>query len=351
MDKLQKKKSIEIRDDCKMKILVVGLGSMGKRRVRNLQTLNIKNILGFDLKKDRRTESENKYGIQTYDNFERAIDQIPEALIISVPPDVHIKYQMFAAKNNIPFFTEASVLDEGMEELIEMIELKNIIGVPSSTLRFHPAIKKIKELVDKNEIGKLCTFTYHSGQYLPDWHPWEKVTDFYVSKKETGGCREIIPFELSWITWIFGEISSVFGNIQQTLDFGSEIDDIYHAFLEFKSGLTGHLLVDTISRVAYRDFKLLGEEGVIEWDWNKSEVRCFKTDIMKWKTYNLNIGEAAEEYNPNITEEMYISELDHFIKAVENKEEYGYSLRDDLKVLKILYKIEESNEKKIKLDL
>ena len=40
-------------------------------------------------------------------------------------------------------------------------------------------------------------FVYHSGQYLPDWHPWESYKDFYVSNPATGARREIVPFELS----------------------------------------------------------------------------------------------------------------------------------------------------------
>ena len=45
-----------------MIFLVIGLGSMGKRRVRCLQTLQIKDIIGFDLREDRRLEAKNKYG-------------------------------------------------------------------------------------------------------------------------------------------------------------------------------------------------------------------------------------------------------------------------------------------------
>lgn len=36
-----------------MRFLVVGLGSMGKRRIRNLQELGFNKIVGFDIRKDR----------------------------------------------------------------------------------------------------------------------------------------------------------------------------------------------------------------------------------------------------------------------------------------------------------
>ena len=48
-----------------LKILVVGLGSMGKRRIRNLVKLGHRDILGFDTQKLRRNESSRKYKIKT----------------------------------------------------------------------------------------------------------------------------------------------------------------------------------------------------------------------------------------------------------------------------------------------
>ena len=45
-----------------MKFLIIGLGSMGKRRIRNLQYLGYSKIFGFDLNEDRRQEAVNKYG-------------------------------------------------------------------------------------------------------------------------------------------------------------------------------------------------------------------------------------------------------------------------------------------------
>ncbi|MEE9379259.1 MAG: Gfo/Idh/MocA family oxidoreductase [Candidatus Lokiarchaeia archaeon] len=334
-----------------MKILVIGLGSMGKRRLRNLKALKEEDVIAFDLREDRRNEVEEKYGIKTYANFEEAMKEKPEIFIISVPPAIHLEYQLFAANNNIHFFTEASVVKDGLAQVIEILKDKDIVGAASSTLRYHPAVKRIKELVDNNEIGKLCTFTHHSGQYLPDWHPWEKISDYYVSKKETGGGREIVPFELSWLTWIFGDIESVSGLIGNTLNMGENIDDVYHVLITFKSGLIAHLLVDVVSRFAYRHFKLLGADGVIEWDWNTKQVGVYDPKNQEWNYYKEDSGAAQEGYNPNIIEEMYIDEMKHFLNAVQKKEKYQYPLYEDEKILDILYKIEESFEKKTKINI
>ena len=43
-----------------LRVLQVGLGSMGKRRIRNLQELGIKDIIGFDPKEERRKEAQRE---------------------------------------------------------------------------------------------------------------------------------------------------------------------------------------------------------------------------------------------------------------------------------------------------
>ncbi len=48
-----------------MKALQVGLGSMGKRRIRNLLALGITDITGFDKREDTREEAKDKYNIKT----------------------------------------------------------------------------------------------------------------------------------------------------------------------------------------------------------------------------------------------------------------------------------------------
>ena len=70
-----------------MSFLVVGLGSMGKRRIRNLQYLGYKKIVGFDLRQDRCEEVSGLYKIPVFSSFENAVERVkPDALIISVPP-------------------------------------------------------------------------------------------------------------------------------------------------------------------------------------------------------------------------------------------------------------------------
>lgn len=319
-----------------MKLLVIGLGSMGKRRVRCLKALGYPSVIGYDIKPDRRNESESLYGIETVDGLDKLDLPSIDAFIISVPPDRHVDFMKIALQYDKPAFVEASVVINGLEEINRESVKKNILIAPSCTLRFHPAIKDIKRIVQSGKYGKFTNFSYHAGQYLPDWHPWEKVTDYYVSQKDTGGGREIVPFELTWIIDVLGYPEKASGFFGKTMDVGADIDDTYALSLKFKEGF-GTLLVDVASRYAVRSLILNMEYAQIVWRWDEGTVNVYEADNQRWVTYKQKEASAHMGYNKNIIEDMYIEELASFIDATQGRGVFPNTLSDDIEVLKLLY--------------
>jgi predicted dehydrogenase len=325
------------------KVLVIGLGSMGKRRIRNLQFLGVKQIFGFDVREDRRKEVENFYGLQTFSSFELAIEYCEfDAWIISVPPHIHHKYMLNAIYNSVPSFVEASVLSEGLLELIELSKNKKVFIAPSFTLGFHPAIKQISEFLSNGILGKISNIIYHSGQYLPDWHSYEKVSEFYVSNPLTGGAREIVPFELTWICSLFGFPNSVVSINKKTIEIegASDIDDTYNCLMEFSDFLL-NMTVDVVSRKAKRNLIINGDLGQLEWNWDKNEIIIYKNELER-ERFTFDVMDAHSGYNKNITEEIYIEEIQSFLLAAFNGKSYPNNLENDLRILRILEALEQS---------
>jgi predicted dehydrogenase len=327
-----------------LKFLVVGLGSMGKRRIRNLKKLEINNIDCFDLRSDRIEETKSKYGITVIEDVEEAISKNNyQAIIISVPPAQHHLYIKIALKYSLHFFVEASVLDTGIQEAIEEIKTKKIVAGPSSTLFFHPAVKIISELISQNAIGKISHATYHSGQYLPDWHTYESVSDYYVSHKETGGAREIVPFELTWLTKLFGWPQFVMGINAKTINIpGAEtIDDTYQILLHGEN-YNLSLTVDTVSRYAMRNLLINGSEGIINWTWENNYVKIFSASNNEWNKVEFKKENAQPGYNENIIENMYVEELQQFIDTTLGSSTFFNTMEYDFMILQLLYTIEKS---------
>jgi len=325
-----------------MKVLIVGLGSMGKRRVRNLKALGVEQISGFDIREDRRNDASSLYGIPTFGNFEDAIAQGPDAIVISLPPDLHVEYAHKAIDARVPFFTEASVVPEGMAQMVDRLRASHVLGVPSCTMRYFPGPKLLKRTMNSGVVGRPLAWTYQSGQYLPDWHPWERMEAFYVSKRKTGGCREIVCFELVWLVEVFGGVRNVSCQRGKLSDLPVDIDDIYQLQLAHESGVFGQLTVDVLARPAVRLIRVTCTEGTIEWNAASKLVRTYSAREGSWVEEKLGAGTVENGYtNP---EEPYIKEMDDFLGCVREYREPAYTFEQDCAVLSLLQSAETSSD-------
>lgn len=324
-----------------MKFLVIGLGSMGKRRVRCLQALHYTDIVGFDPREDRRKEANDKYGIATIASLEAQDLSVFDAFIISTPPNLHTHYAKIAVDYKKPAFVEASVILEEVKEMLAYNQNGTFIA-PSCTLRFHPVIKDITKIIRSGKYGKVTNFSYHSGQYLPDWHPWEGVNDFYVSKRIMGGGREIVPFELTWIVDTIGWPKSVKGVFEKTIDFGCAIEDSYAFTLKYADKV-GTVLVDVAARYAVRSLIINLEEAQIQWRWDEQTFHLYEVENGRWVHFEQPQTVSVPGYNKNINELIYIEEVEHFIKGIKDRKAYPNTVEDDIKILELLNEIETSD--------
>ena len=322
-----------------MKALVIGLGSMGRRRVRCLRQLGVQAIEGFDPRADRRAQAAQEYGIPVRERLAAEDLRGFDVVVISTPPDHHHTAMAWAIEAGKPCFVEASVIRDPLPALDAKARGKGVVVAPSCTLRFHSAIRDITQVVRSGRYGKACNFSYHCGQYLPDWHPWEKVTDYYVGNPLTGGAREIVPFELTWLVDALGWPVQVQGTKLRTTDVGAPIDDTYAAVLRF-DGFVGTLVVDVVARQAVRKLTLNFERASLSWDWDGGVVRVWEAEPGRLVELHQPKTVAHAGYHQNIGEAMYVAEVEAFLAAAQGRGTFPHSLQDDIRVLSLLEQIE-----------
>lgn len=325
------------------KFLVVGLGSMGKRRIRCLNALGVlsNDIYGMDKRMDRCKEAEEKYGIKIiYNENEIDFGEI-YAVIVSLPPDRHFEGAKIALQHHKPVFVEASVVWDDVIKIKEGNKSKVFVA-PSCTMTFHPAIKEIKHMIGSGQYGKVCNFSYHSGQYLPDWHPWENVNDFYVGNRLTGGAREIVPFELTWITDVFGYPKDIKGYFRKTTDIGCNIEDSYVCSLDY-GDMVGSVLVDVVGRNALRNLVINFEYAQVQWRCDAENLEVYEVQTGKWKSIEMPDLIHEKGYDKSINENMYIDEINAFIKGISETSHYPNTIEKDIKVLELLTRMENSD--------
>ena len=316
---------------------------MGKRRVRNLQALGEQCIAGFDPRVDRREEAVSKYGIVTFASFDEAITAfVPDTLVISVSPESHMDYAWRGLELGLSCFIEASVVEaKRILALSQEVQGRSIVMAPSCTMRYFPGPCKVKEILQSQRLGRVLNVNYQTGQYLPDWHPWEPIGSYYVSRRETGGGREIVPFELTWLNDLFGSPTPLACVKAKLTDMSADIDDIYHCLLAYPQGVLANVTVEVISRpTATRELRVLCSEGELVMSADENCVRYIAAGDTDWTRIELGGGTVESGYiNP---EEPYVSEMRDFVAAAKTRNPalFPNTLKNDWDVLQILHGLE-----------
>ena len=146
----------------KMKIGVIGGGSMGKRRVRDLQALGCE-LTVFDARPDRLAEVKKLFNVSTVDTFDALLGFGPEALVISVPPDQHLQYYELSFSAKLPFFSEMNVFTPEASWFSRKEAEAGVRSYPSGTWQFYPLFRILKEQLAAVGTDKINTVHYECG--------------------------------------------------------------------------------------------------------------------------------------------------------------------------------------------
>ena len=328
-----------------MDVLVIGLGSMGKRRIRLLKRFaEVNSIIGVDGRLDRRKEASELYGCAVYESIDLAIAKHPniECCFVCTSPLSHNTLIKEALKRRLHVFTEINLVSDGYNENMELAKEKNQTLFLSSTFYYREEIKYIRHyLRDCNKLN----YVYHIGQYLPDWHPWESFNDFFVGDKRTNGCREIMAIELPWLIGTFGDVLDVSVLSDNMTNLGLPYKDNYIVQLQHENGNKGVLIVDVVSPKAVRNLEIYGENVYISWNGAPDTLQAYDKDNKSIiKPIMLEESEHIEGYGSFIIENAYQNEIKEFFDVVYNGKQPIYGFEKDKMVLDVIDRIEGIHE-------
>ena len=327
----------------KLKALIVGYGSIGKRHIQNLLNYSrIEIIVCSTRKQDSFLKKNHCLVIKS---LKKCIKENPDFAIISNVSSSHVKTALELANAGIHLFIEKPLSDNetGIKKLQNIVKKKKLITLMGCHLRFHPCLIKIKEILEKKKIGRVLVVQAENSSFLPDWHPDQNYRQSYAAKKELGGGVLLTSIhELDYLYWLFGKVNNVFSITEKISDLQLSANDLSSILIKFKSGATGEIHLDFFQRLRIRECKIIGTKGIIHCDLNLNKVKLYNQTTKKY-TVKLNL----KKYNQN---EAYNKELEHFISCIYNNERSINNLTEGTKVLKIaLAAIKSSRNKKMVL--
>lgn len=319
-----------------IKIGLIGCGAWGKNLLRNFANLPGCVLLSCCDENPKQIERlyRNYPEVKFTQNHKEIIENPNlDAVVISTPPASHFELSKAALLADKDVFVEKPLVlkvKEG-EELVKLAEEKKKILMVGHIMEYHAATLKLKEYIDKGELGKIY--------YL------------YSTRVNLGKVRDIenalwsfAPHDISMILFLLGkEPVSVTATGECYLQKDKGIEDVAFMTIHFAGGVMAHIHVSWLDPHKDRKLTVVGSKKMAVFDDTQSAEKIWIYDKgvdtrLDYNTYgeylSLRFGDILI---PKIeTTEPLRSECQHFIQCVEKRKTPRSDGRDGLRVLKIL---------------
>jgi predicted dehydrogenase len=299
-----------------MKILQLGSGSMGTRRLRDLYQRQDLTLAMYDEREDRRQRALECFGIPVFSRLDDALAWGPEALVISTPPGTKGAYIKLALERGWHHFSEADIWTYDAAEIAHVSREKHLVSAPSASLLYLPVVKALGTFV-RDQLGSLLGYQAFLSTYMPGWHPGEGE-EYYARHRNTSPAREMIPFELTWLNAIFGVATEVAGHFEKFGGLPGVIEDTWSLSLRLQNGGIGQLTTIMACPIDYRRGCCFGTNGMITWDIGSGDLTVQTASDPTPRRQNFGaIG--------TVIEAMYLEEISAFIAAIQGRADWPQS--------------------------
>ncbi|MGP5430716.1 Gfo/Idh/MocA family oxidoreductase [Enterococcus malodoratus] len=299
-----------------MKVLFIGLGSIGRRHLSNL--MNYCEKLGISL------------DITAYRTTTEKLDMFPNMTVVT-------DYSTLSADFDVAFVTNPTFKhEESLNKIVDKVKYiflekpafessKDILKFDidydkvyiACPLRYKNVLGKVKQIIEEKQpiSSRIVCSTF-----LPDWREGDYTKNYSAKKSMGGGVELDCIHELDYMSYLFGFPKSRKANFGKKSDLDIDSNDVADYLFEYEQQLV-EVHLDYFGRFPERKLTLLFNQEKIEVDLLNNTIYIHSMD----KT--IQYDESANE--------MYEKELAYFIEKVTTGVENRNNLEWANKVLEI----------------
>jgi predicted dehydrogenase len=318
-----------------VKLLVAGLGSIGRRHVRNLVTLGEDDILLYRTNQGTLPDL-GEFDFPVFHDLKAALAQQPDAVIISNPTALHLDVAIPAAQAGCSLFLEKPV----SHSLAQRQQLETALAQGGGDVlvgyqfRFHPGLQQTRALLADGAIGRPLSCRAVYGEYLPAMHPWEDYRRSYSTRPELGGGVILtLCHPLDTLRWLLGEVEAVWAFTGTLNPFDLTVEDNAEIGLRFANHVIGSVHLDYNRRPASHCLEITGSEGTLRWDNQDGIVWLYTAQTNAWQPQAAPLNFRGD--GPFERNDMFLAEMSHFIAMLHGRESTCCDLQDGYRSLKL----------------
>lgn len=324
-----------------LRIAVLGAGAWGKNLIRNFKELGVLHTV-CDLDEKTINARKQQYPDAHYTNSYQDVlkNQDIGAVVIATPAATHYELakQALLAKKHVYVEKPLALNLEEAGELIELAKNSKRVLMVGHILRYHTAVNKLKELIDKGELGKI--------QYV-----YSNRLNIGKIRTEENILWSFAPHDISVILFLLDEqpvsVSATGGNYLQR-----DIADVTLTTMDFPSGVKSHIFVSWLHPFKEQKLVVVGEKKMAVFDDLSKEKLFIYPHKIEWEKRIPVAHKANAETVPLDVAEPLKLECQHFLDCICHGQTPKTDGHEGLRVLSILHTAQKSlNNNGIRIQL
>lgn len=305
-----------------IKILIIGLGSIGKRHLGHLQ--NIENIELAALRTSK-GQLNHDLSIKCFYNLQEALNFKPDGVLIANPTALHVDTALPFLKKGVKVLIEKPI-DSNMENALRLEPYKKLLRV-AYCMRFNPVSGKLSDIFKKEIPFKIG---FKRSFYLPKWHPYADYRKEYTALKSLGGgVIRTLSHEIDLMLHWFGEPTSIHGAVDKVSNLEIDTDDYAFFTCKLKNNARVNFELDFFSPTNINFGEAYTERGVYHWGFDEI-------------TFEPYMGEKEIIFNQSeVLSDMYQNQMDDFVAFITSNKSDNCTFEQAVEILKIIKSVED----------
>ena len=304
--------------------------------LERIPEINVKGLV--DINMNRTQELKNKFGLINADTFKDykellRSDEI-DMVLIATPPKTHSKIIIDSLESNKhiycekPLATSIQEIDRIKQTLNKCDqEIKLMVGY---NFRFQPHYIKIKDLLNKNYVGKIISSNIH---FLSNITNWPTISKFQFSPGEGGVIFDTGIHCIDLSRWLLGEVVKVYSHMG-TYSLDIQVEDTATLFLKHENDINSIIHLSWFAP-SIHSIMVVGNEGCLTTTMDLDHIKASKTDLIKNKWYLISLRSF-----PPLS--SYQQAYTHFIDCVKNNRNILASVDQSRRNMEIMFAAYES---------
>lgn len=318
----------------KIKVAVIGTGSMGKFHTKTYKENNNCELVGiYDLNQDAAKEVAKNFGCVAFSSLEEAANSV-DAVSIATPSSTHGNVGEFFLNKGIHCLIEKPLATTESEcvKLINAAEKSGATLLVGHIERFNPAVTQMSKLLADNK--KIRSLEARRMSHVSG-----RIIDVDIAMDLMIHDIEVIQ------SLVKSPVSKVTATSVKTPD-QPKGKDFITAGIEFENGVTASMTASRVTQARVRSLNVTTDTNYIEMDFMAQSINVHtqgrnplinKDDTPDWMNYGLK-GSMEQLYIP--ASQPLTSEINHFIDCINGNTKPMISGTDALNALRVIWEVQ-----------